>query len=73
MLGWDNLPWSFLILARLTSFMSLAPFFSIKNTPNLGATESLQNPHKHWVQGHFQGIIVQGKSKFTIKNLALGE
>ena len=35
MLGWDNLPWSFLILARLTSFMSLAPFFSIKNTPNM--------------------------------------
>lgn len=33
--GWESLPWGFLILARIASFMSLAPFFSIKNTPNL--------------------------------------
>lgn len=33
--GWESLPWGFLILARLASFMSLAPFFSIRNTPNL--------------------------------------
>lgn len=33
--GWDNLPWGFLILARLTAFMSIAPFFSIRTAPNL--------------------------------------
>jgi flagellar biosynthetic protein FliR len=33
--GWENLPWGFLILARLTAFMSIAPFFSIKTAPNL--------------------------------------
>lgn len=31
----ESLQWSFLVLARLTSFMVLAPFFSIKGTPNL--------------------------------------
>jgi len=33
--GWDNLPWGFLILARMTAFMTIAPFFSIKTAPNL--------------------------------------
>ncbi|MEA4924151.1 MAG: flagellar biosynthetic protein FliR [Syntrophomonadaceae bacterium] len=33
--GWESLPWGFLVLARIASFMSLAPFFSIKHTPNL--------------------------------------
>lgn len=35
MLGLGNLPWAFLVLARLASFMILAPFFSIKGSPNL--------------------------------------
>lgn len=33
--GLGNLPWAFLVLARLASFMILAPFFSIKGSPNL--------------------------------------
>lgn len=31
----DNLPWVLLVLARLTSFMVSAPFFSTRTTPNL--------------------------------------
>jgi len=31
----ESLQWGFLVLARLTSFMLLAPFFSIKGTPNI--------------------------------------
>lgn len=33
--GLGNLPWAFLVLVRLASFMILAPFFSIKGSPNL--------------------------------------
>lgn len=31
----ENLPWAFLVFARLTAFVFLVPFFSIKGTPNL--------------------------------------
>ncbi len=33
--GLEDLQWGFLVLARMTSFMALAPFFSIKGVPNL--------------------------------------
>lgn len=35
MLEFESLQWGFLVLVRLTSFMSLAPFFSIKGVPNM--------------------------------------